>query len=280
MAGRVGTNYADAGRAEKIVAAAAPADPKAHIKEKYMNRNGLLYGIGAIGLGAVGIAFGDFAMQWQPVASDVPMRTGLAYLTAASLALAGCLAIFRRTEWWGTILLAAIYTIWTLLLHGPRVAANPLSTLPWQAFCEIAAMAAGGFALFATISRAKGRERIVLFARVSFGGCAIVFGANHFIYSSFTASFVPGWIPFPLFWAYATGMGHAAAGLALVSGLHARLAATMLSLMMGSFAVLLHLPRVLVSPGSHIEWTMLMIATTLSGAAWGLSRALTEVSPR
>jgi hypothetical protein len=49
-------------------------------------------------------------------------------------------------------------------------------------------------------------------------------------------------------------------------------------MMMGSFVVLLHLPRVIVSPHSHIEWAMLAIATTLTGSAWGMACALKEIS--
>ena len=52
-----------------------------------------LYGLGAIALGAVGIAWGDFALQWQPVAAWFPARTGLAYVFAAALVIAGaCLS--------------------------------------------------------------------------------------------------------------------------------------------------------------------------------------------
>lgn len=233
----------------------------------------LLYAIGAIALGLVGIAFGDFALQWQPVPKDLPMRTVFAYASAAVLALAGCLALIRRTATWGLLLIAAIYTCWTLLLHGPRVMAQPADVVMWLGFCEIAALAAAGFAFFAA-THVRDRASWVLSVRVVFGACAILFGLSHFVYAVFTASMVPAWIPFPLFWAYATGAGHAAAGLALVSGVKARLAVTLHALMMGSFVVLLHLPRVFDKLGSHVEWAMLGVATCLTGSAWGLSRLL------
>jgi hypothetical protein len=38
--------------------------------------------------------------------------------------------------------------------------------------------------------------------------------------------------------------------------------------MMTSFVLLIHVPRVLASPRSRMEWTMLSIATAFSGAAW------------
>jgi len=241
-----------------------------------MNRNTLLYGIGAIALGLVGIVFGNFALQWQPVPKDFPARIPLAYIAAGVTLLAGGLAIAQRTAREGLLALCAIYTLWTLVLHGPHVVAHPLESGAWQAFCEIAAMAAGGFALYFAM---RGNARAVMVGRVAFGLCALLFGLNHFVYGAFTASMVPPWLPFPLFWAYATGAGHAAAGLALVSGVRARLAAQMLAMMMGSFVLLLHLPRVLGNSSSHIEWAMLAIATTLTGSAWGVACALTPALP-
>ena len=85
--------------------------------------------------------------------------------------------------------------------------------------------------------------------------------------SRFTASFVPGWIPFKEFWAVATGVGHLAAGIALLSGMKARLGVLLHAAMMGSFVVLLHLPRVIANPDQHVEWIMLGISSALTGAA-------------
>src|SRR6267154_1591573 len=44
-----------------------------------------VYGAGAVALGVIGLAWGDFALVWQPVPASVPGRTVLAYLTAAAL---------------------------------------------------------------------------------------------------------------------------------------------------------------------------------------------------
>ena len=106
-------------------------------------------------------------------------------------------------------------------------------------------------------------------ARLLAGVSALVFGLAHFNYIEFTATFVPAWIPpTQVFWAWATGAGHFAAGLALVSGIQARLAVTLHAAMMGSFVVLVHIPRVIASPEKHEEWIMLGVSSSLTGAAW------------
>ncbi len=88
-------------------------------------------------------------------------------------------------------------------------------------------------------------------------------------YIDFTATMVPAWIPpSQVFWAWATGAGHLAADIALVTGLHSRLAATCLAAMMGSSVLLLHLPRVIGAPETHVEWIMLGVSSMLAGAAW------------
>ena len=55
---------------------------------------------------------------------------------------------------------------------------------------------------------------------------------------------------------------------ALVSGVQARLAATLTTFMMACFVVLLHLPRVIANPELRVEWIMLAVSSSLTGAAW------------
>ena len=59
-----------------------------------------------------------------------------------------------------------------------------------------------------------------------------------------TVPLVPGWLP-PTreFWAYATGIGHIAAGLAILTGVQARLAAILLTVMFACFTPLVHVPH-------------------------------------
>jgi uncharacterized membrane protein len=223
------------------------------------------YGVGALLLGGVGVAFGDFALQWQPVAPTLALRTQLAYVSGALLAAGGAAVLVRNLAGRAALALGVLYAIWTLLLHGPRLVAAPNVVIHWNAFAEIAALAAAGVAGWALCS---GRERAGVIARRVFGACFTAFGVAHFVYADFTADMIPTWIPTPLFWAYATGAGHIAASLSLMSGRYMPLAATLLTFMLGSFVLLLHAPRVIAQPASHIEWVMLGVSMSLTGAAW------------
>jgi len=129
---------------------------------------------------------------------------------------------------------------------------------------ELSALSLGGLVGWAAEHRPASAER----GRRLFGLCAVIFGLAHFGYAKFTASMVPAWLPAPLAWAYLTGVGHMAGGLALIAGVLSRLAATLLAAMYATFVLILHLPRVIADPTSRLEWTMLCIALSLTGAAW------------
>jgi uncharacterized membrane protein YphA (DoxX/SURF4 family) len=230
-----------------------------------MNYHSALYAAAAILLGAVGIWFGDFAMQWQAVPKAIPANPW-AYVSGAILVAGGAL-ILARLERWGALLLAGFYGLWLVAFHLPPTLTKAIGSIgAWNAPAESAFVTAGGLALFA-LHGGVAREKLAMAARLLAGGSAIVFGVAHLNYIDFTASMVPGWIPFKAFWACATGVGHLLAGLALVSGIRTRLAATCEAAMMGSFVVLLHLPRVLANPDQHIEWIMLAMSSALTGAA-------------
>jgi uncharacterized membrane protein YphA (DoxX/SURF4 family) len=240
-----------------------------------MNPNTALYAFGAILLGVIGIAFHDFAMQWQPVPAGFPIRTPLAYVSGIILVIGGAALLSPKGERGGAWLLTIFLGLWTVTLNVPAALAGYKHIGAWNSPAEIAFMTMGGLALVSSTAGAL-RKTLSRIARIVAGLSACVFGFAHFNYIDFTASMVPTWIP-PngVFWAWATGAGHLAAGLSLVSGIRARLAATLLAGMMASFVVLLHLPRVVAAPDQHVEWIMLGVSSMLAGAAWLLRKHAT-----
>jgi uncharacterized membrane protein YphA (DoxX/SURF4 family) len=236
-----------------------------------MNPNSLLYALGAILLGAVGLWFHDFALQWQAVPAGLPARTLLAHVSGVLLIIGGIAILSGKAERGGALLLAAFYGLWVVAFHLPNALKSAGHIGAWNAPAEIAFMLTGGLALFAT-GAGPLRRTLNLLARFLAGASAMVFGFAHFNYIDFTASFIPAWIPYKVFWAWATGAGHLAAGLAFVSGIQSRLAATCLAGMMASFVVLLHIPRVIAQPEVHAEWIMLAVSGSMTGAAWLLRK--------
>ena len=229
--------------------------------------DGLPLGIGAIGLGVLGLLSHDFAFQWQPVPAGWPGHAALAFVSGIVLVLGGATILARRTSLIGAGVLAFWFGLWAIVLHLPVVVAGP-SIASALGVAETGAIAMGAAQLLAQRSAGRAPTWVRPGSRILFGLCALVFGTSHFVYAEFTAAMVPGWIPGHLFWAYATGACHVAAGVAILAGVRVWLAGTLLAAMAGGFVLLLHLPRVVATPSSRMEWTMMFVALSIAGAAW------------
>ena len=231
-----------------------------------MNTNSLAYASGALLLGLVTLFFGDFAKQWQAVPKWIPAMP-FAYLSGAILAAGGAL-ILARKEKLGALILTSFFALWVVAFHLWPTLQSFSHIGAWNAPAESGFLVAGGLALFAASMEGARKAIVLKSARLLGGACALVFGSAHFNYIDFTATMVPAWIPpTQTFWAWATGFGHLLAGFALVSDTFARLAAACLAGMMGSFVLLVHVPRLVNKPDDHVEWIMLAMSTTLTGAA-------------
>lgn len=236
-----------------------------------MNGLGIrIYGLGAIALGLIGLVFADFALQWQAVPKSLPHHQAWAYASGVVMLLAGAALFARRTVAWGAAILTLNFAVW-VGLHAPLVVAKPGNVAGWLGLFEPLAITAGGLIAFARTARLNGKlaAGLTRAGTLVFGVCLLVFGLSHVLYLDFTASMVPKWIPpSQTFWAWATGAAHLAAGLALLSGVLARAAAWLITLMFASFVIVLHAPLVAGAPHSHLNWCMLGVTLAIAGAAW------------
>ncbi len=236
-----------------------------------------IYGLAALLLGLVGLAWGDFAAVWQPVPPDWPARTALAYLWAGLFVAGGLLLQLRRTAALGALLLAALVLPF-FLLWAKRVIGFPQILGTWSGFAEQVVLILGGIAVWLLcVSTAADPEerRLARTVRLIFGLCLLAFGAAHFVYVRETAAMVPAWLPPGThFWAWTTGACHILAGLALLSGIRALLAARLLTAMFAGFGLLVWLPQLFASPGAHMAWAGNAINLVLTGAAWALADLL------
>jgi uncharacterized membrane protein YphA (DoxX/SURF4 family) len=228
-----------------------------------------VYGLAAVALGLVGLASGDFAAVWQPVPQSLPGRTGLAYFVAAIFVLAGVAMQIMRSARIGALVLTVLYGAGVVLLHLPQIVSQPGIFVEWSGAAEQLALVAGGLLAYAFCApRTENAQLIIKGARYLFGVCLMVFGAAHWVYLKPTADFVPAWIPpGQLFWAYATAAGHFAAGIAIFTGIAARLATRLLTVMFIAFSVLVHGPNLFAEP-SHFNWAANAINIALIASAW------------
>ena len=204
-----------------------------------------LLSAGLIALGAVGVIYRDFAYNWQPVPAFHPGRDWLAVACGLFMIAAGAGVLFR-----GTVAIATRTTFLFLLvwlgLKVPALIAMPKVEGVWLGFGEIAMLLAGGWVLFARladlgdanffshITGAKGFR----IAQIVFGLAVLPVGASHLVYSKITAGLVPAWLPFRMGFAYLTGLGQIACGLAILFTPWRRTAALIETGMLAFFAFL------------------------------------------
>src|ERR1700741_2637385 len=94
-----------------------------------------IYGLAAIALGLVGLAWGDFAAVWQPVPAEWPARTALAWLCAGPFVAGGGMLPGRRPATPAVWLLAALFLPFAWL-WAKRVVAAPQVLGNWSGFSE------------------------------------------------------------------------------------------------------------------------------------------------
>lgn len=236
-----------------------------------------IYGLGAIALGIVCLALGDFH-PGQPVPKDFPARTVLAYAAAVFMLVSGIAIESRRTLAWGAAALTAYFAlVVVLLMNGRQWLAHYAEFLPYETLAIQLAITAGGLIVYANSARIDAllAARLTRIARLAFGACLLVFGTAHFVYMSLTAPLVPKWLPpSQESWAYATGVAHIAAGIAILTGVQARLAAMLLTVMFVSFTVFVHAPMLVATPSNHWVWNENAVNIALIGAAWVVADSL------
>ena len=185
-----------------------------------------VYGLGAVALGVTGLFWGDFAVAWQPD-SIAPGGSAMGYAVPIAPLLAGLAMQWKRAVSQSAIALVILYAVAEIFLDVPRGVAHASAFIYWYGVFENLALAAGGVIIYAHCARLEPAtaERLCKITRIVFGVCLIYFGLAHHLYLANTASMVPAWLPpGQVFWAYATGAAHIAAGIALLSGIYARAA--------------------------------------------------------
>jgi len=179
-------------------------------------------------------------------------------------------------------LFGVMLLMFELLLHIPRIAGAPGNRFFWAVALRDLAFSGGALA-FAAIQtetwRTPGTHRVIGLARFFLGIPIAFFGVEHFLHPEFAPGvplikLTPVWIPAHLLWGYLTGAVFVVTGLSLVVNREARLAATLLGLMILLLVLVIYVPIVVTNPSDIGNGLNSLVDTLLlSGSALAFAGA-------
>jgi uncharacterized membrane protein len=224
-----------------------------------------------VGLGLWGLVGRDFAPIWRPVHGHGAAREALVWICGL-VSLAGGLGIlWDRTRAPAAGVLAALLIIWMAVFKAPAVVGAPGVAAAWESCGETAVLAAGAWALFAQGGGGRSPPLVagdsgVRAAQILYALAMMVFGVAHLAYLEATAALVPGWLPGRVAWVWLTAATYLGAGVAMLAGAWARLAAALSALQMGLFTLLVWAPVLARGHAGADDWSEAAISWSLAAA--------------
>jgi uncharacterized membrane protein YphA (DoxX/SURF4 family) len=227
-----------------------------------------------IALGVLGPITHELVPLWQ-IPDDIAGHAVLVYVCALVSLATGIGLLVRRLAPISARVLLGYLVLWLLVVRGRDLAMGPGEFGPWDGIAEHAAIVAAAWILYVTLATDWDRRHVrfasgdggLRVARIVYGVSLVPFGIAHFLYMDRTIAFVPSWIPAPAFWGYFTGIAFFAAGAAIVTGVLARLAATLSAIMIGLFTVLAWQPILTAGPDGAL-WNEFGMSVAITVAAY------------
>jgi hypothetical protein len=250
--------------------------------EKLTQAGRWFYGLSMAGIGIHQLFYGEFSVMMVPawpihnIAYSV-----IAYVGNVALIGAGIAIILNKNARTLPLMLGGIFLALLIFSYVPyEFIFNPYyrNIAVWaNAFKELA-FAGGAFVMAGAVAKEaspspsfiKPLERIIPFGPWFFSATMICFGIIHFLYLQVVAGLVPGWVPYPAFWAAFAGIALIGSGLSIVFKIKVKIIGNLLGLMILLWFFMLHIPRAIATPllekGNEI--TSAFSALAFSGIAF------------
>lgn len=255
--------------------------------EKFTLTGRIFFAIALIGLGIEHFIFQDFITGRAPGwPESMPGGLVWAYLTGIAFIGISIAILSGKKARSAAILAGALIFVWALLRHIPVIAADSFLSGAWTSAGKALTFFGGVLAIAATFPKEEAKinssflkfmnlgSEFILLGRICLGMFLVITGIQHFMFTEFVASLIPGWFPGDaVFWTYFGGVALIAGGVGLFIPQTARLAALLSGLMVFSWFWIVHIPRTFTSVSDGIA---VFEALAVSGIAFVLAGALSR----
>ncbi|HEY5744780.1 MAG TPA: hypothetical protein VIU12_01780 [Chryseolinea sp.] len=250
----------------------------------------IFYGVVITEMGLHTLYYHDFPYMLLPAKhSGIPGLVVIAYISGILLVLAGACIVFEKKIRPASLLLGGVLLSIFCFYFIPyqfMVSPNYMHFGDWENAAKELALCSGAFVIAGCYPEKAESPlfgflgKLVPFGAILFSITIISFSMDHFLYAKEAADYVPSWVPAHVFWIYFTGAALLASGIAIISNIKRRLAATLLGSMILTWFVILHIPRIVVSPLPYLgsEITSAGIALAYSGIAFVIAGTTKKVA--
>ena len=255
--------------------------------EKLIQIGRIFFAIAVLGLGIEHFVFEDFitgrAPDWP---ESIPGKRIWAYTTGLVFVGVSIAILSGKHARLAAILAAMLVFVWALLRNMPVLAADSVLSGNWTRAGKALTLTGGFLAIAAGFPKVdvvrsglmtrflNSEGSFIATGRMCLGIFLVITGIQHFMFTEFVASLIPGWFPGDaVLWTYFAGVALLAGGIGLFIPLAARLAALLSGIMVFSWFWIVHIPRTLFSVSDGIA---VFEALAVSGMAFLLAGCLSR----
>lgn len=237
-----------------------------NLLSKLIQTGRIFFAIGIIAYGVQQLVIRDFRPEilppfpaWAHEHFIFPLITGIA-LILAGIIISGLFKVGNNLDkkvclWLGTYFLALIILCqipYCLFLNpmGPMHLSTWVPSLKGLAYSGGAFVIAGSIGNFVVVNNKPNSilEKLIPAGRIFFAIMLILYGSCHFIYTGFVSQMVPQWFGLPVFWTYFAGTALMGAGICILFRIFIKTIATLLSIMIFIWFIVLHVPGAITHP--------------------------------
>ncbi len=245
----------------------------------------IFYGTAMAGMGFLTVYYGDFPyMMIPPRHSSIPGLAILAFIFGALFILAGVSIVLEKKTRPVALVLGSVLLLIFCFYFIPYqllVSKNNMHFGDWENAAKELSLASGALVVAGSFSEKNENAvtrilgKLIPYGAILFSLTITSYGVDHFLYAKEAADYVPSWVPFHLFWMYFCGVALFGSGLVIILKIKPTLAATLLGAMIFTWFIILHIPRIIVSPAIYMgsEVASALLALAYSGIAFVIAGA-------